>query len=165
MHWNGKGLFLLVDLISTEASGIIRLEWVGSQADLMGGRFLCGFQADFAISKAVSEIYCIPKSLICILFLIAGLLVRSVHCLHLLPPGAIVTGTVSGGFSIARDGVSITLFWQNIPHPGRSCWQETLCRAGRRVNPVQRPRKSLLGSCSSQRPHLSVRQPLGSIGG
>lgn len=140
---------------------------MGSQADLMGGRFLCGFQADFAISKAVSEIYCIPKSLICILFLIAGLLVHSVHCLHLLPPGAIVIGTVwgGGGGLHCRDGVSITLFWQNIPHPGRSCWQETLCRAGRRPNPVQRPRKSLLGSCSSQRPHLSVPQPLGSIGG
>lgn len=53
----------------------------------MGRRFLCCFWADFAVSEAVSEVYCIPKCLICILFLIAGLLVHSVCCLQLLPPG------------------------------------------------------------------------------
>lgn len=70
-----------------------------------------------------------------------------------------------GGFSVARDGVSIALFWQNILHPGRSCWQETLCCAGRRVNPVQRRRKSPLDSCSSQGPRPSLPQPPGSKGG
>lgn len=138
---------------------------MGSQADLTEERFLCCFWPDLAVSEAVSEIYRIPKCLICILLLIAGLLVHSVRCLHLLPPGALLLLlALSGGFSIARDGVSIALFWQNIPHPWRSCWQETLCCAERRINPVKRPRKSPLGSCSCQGPSPSVSQPPGSKG-
>ena len=83
---------------------------MGSQADLMGGRFLCCFWADFAVSEAVSEIYCIPKCLICILFLIAGLLVHSVRCLHLLPPGAMVIGTVWGGSPLQEMGFPLLYF-------------------------------------------------------
>lgn len=120
---------------------------MGSQADLMRGRLLCCFWAAFAVGEAISDIYSMPKCLIFILFLIAGLLLHSVCCLHLLPPGALLLLlALSGGFFIARDEVSIALFWQNIPHPGRSCWQETLCCAERRTNPAQRARKSSLGS-------------------
>lgn len=81
-----------------------------------------------------------------------------------LPPGAVVIGTVWGILHCKRQGFHCFIL-QNIPHPGRSFWQETLCCAGRRVNPVQRPRKSLLGSCGSQGPGPSVPQSLGSKGG
>lgn len=83
-----------------------------------------------AVSDAAPEICHVPTCLICILFLIAGLLVHSACCLCVLPPGTLLLLlALAGAFSIA-------LLWQNIPHPGRSCWQETLGSSGRGVCPL-----------------------------
>lgn len=54
------------------------------------------------------------KCLTCVLFLTAGLLAHPVCCLHFCLLGLLLLA-LSGGFSIARDRVSIALFCRIFP--------------------------------------------------
>lgn len=124
---------------------------MGSQADLAGERFLCCFWADFAVSEAVSEIYCIPKCLIYVLFC------RASCSFSALPPfaasrgSAITIGTVWGFLHCKRRGFHCFIL-QNISHPGRSCRQETLCCARAELILCRGPGKPCLAPAAPRDP-------------